>query len=451
MTISLAEKVKNLPHRPGVYLFKDVTGEIIYIGKAKDLLNRVGSYFHLNLDIHTKTVALVSRINDLDFIESGSEFEALVLEAELIKKYHPKYNIIQKDDKSYLYVVIKEEKLLVDGKHIKLPKILTQRKTELSAKDIVFGPYPDGASAKFIIKTLRKIFPFRDCSTNKFKTYQRRKKPCLYGQLKICPAPCIDSTSDNLKLYTKNIFNIKRILKGGSSPLVTAFEKEMKHYSALKNYERAAELRDVLKKFEYVRTRIRLPEKYIENPTLIDDLGEIALFEIAKIMRLDRANLNRIECYDISNISGKFAVGAMVVSEGGKINKKEYKKFKIKFKNTPDDFMMMTEVLSRRFSHLSTANTKVQKWIDPTLIIIDGGKGQVSVIHELMSRLEISIPLVGLAKKDEILIVKTGDSFEEVKIAKDNKGLQHIIALRDEAHRFGKKYHHELRSKGLIT
>jgi len=159
---ALLEKVKELPQSPGVYKFKNIKGEIIYIGKAKNLRSRVKSYFQDNLDVGSKTYALVSRIRDLEYIEALSEFEALLLEAELIRQYRPKYNISLKDDKSYLYIVIRNEKLVVRGKKVGVPRILTARKPDLMDNDTVFGPYPDGSTAKYIVRTVRKIIPFQN-------------------------------------------------------------------------------------------------------------------------------------------------------------------------------------------------------------------------------------------------------------------------------------------------
>lgn len=452
MNSILTEKLKNLPNNPGVYQFKDSSGEIIYVGKAKNLKNRVGSYFHIKLEEETKTGALVSRINDIEWIIVESEFDALILEAELIKKYRPKYNIIQKDDKSYLYIVIRDESLKVNSVKIKLSKIITARKTELMPKDVIFGPYPDGSTAKFVVRTLRKLFPYRDCAATKFNSYHKKLKPCLYGQLHICPAPCVNFSEPSQKDYSKNIQSIKRILKGGSFNVLSEINKKMNMYAKLKQYEQAAKYRDLLAKYKYVRQRYKLPDVYMENPTFIADRATQSLEELRKELPILNDLPTRIECYDISNISGKEAVGSMVVATDGLITKKEYKRFKIKRKNSPDDFEMMREVLERRLSHHSKNNDTSKKiWSDPSLLVIDGGKGQISAVFEVLDSLNLEIPVVGLAKKEETLVYKMNGVFIELKLAKSNLGLNLLIRLRDEAHRFAKEYHHKVRSSTFLN
>ncbi len=449
MKPNIREKLSNLPFRPGVYIFKNNQGKIIYIGKAKSLKNRVGSYFHTNLQSETKTGALVSRINDIDIIEVESEFDAVILEAELIKKYRPKYNIAQKDDKTYLYIVIRNEKVKIESKEIFLPKLMTVRKTELLPKDEKFGPYPDSVTAKFVVRTLRKIFPFRDCSYAKFTTYHKRKKPCLYGHLKICPAPCINYSEEDLKDYKKIFTNIKKVLKGGSFSVLKELNSKMNFFAKQKDYEKAAVYRDLISKFNYIRQKSKSPEVYMENPMLVEDVGMMSMKNLQQIIPTLTKLPIRIECYDISNISGKEAVGSMVVAENGLINKKEYKRFRIKYKTTPDDFHMMQEVLSRRLSHHSKIAEDGKSWRDPDLLVIDGGKGQVSAVLDAISATSLNIPVIGLAKKYETIVFKDGLEFREILVDKSNPGLSLLIRIRDEAHRFAQAYHHKLRTKLL--
>jgi excinuclease ABC subunit C len=443
MNSSLAEKLKNLPNLPGVYQFKNDQGKIIYVGKAKNLKNRVGSYFHVNLAEGSKTSALVSRINDLDLIQVESEFDALILEAELIKKYKPKYNIIQKDDKTYLYIVIRDEKVILNSELITVPKILTVRKTELLPKDTQFGPYPDGTTAKFVVRTLRKLFPYRDCSISKFNTYHRKGRPCLYGELGLCSAPCVKYSPEELAEYKRSISSIKKILKGGSFNVLNELTKKMNQLSKSKDYEQAARYRDLVSKYNYVRQRYKLPEVYMENPTFIDDQAEESLKALADVLPILKSLPNRIECYDISNISGTEAVGSMVVAENGKITKKEYKRFKIKYKKTPDDFEMLYEVITRRSSHKD-------EWAAPDLLLIDGGKGQVSSAMAAAEHTGWDIAIAGLAKREETIVYRDGLEFIETKLDKNHPGLKLLIRLRDEAHRFAQAYHHKLRAKSLL-
>ena len=444
---NVLEKVKNLPKQPGVYIYKDETGEIIYVGKAKSLKNRVSSYFSGNLDKRSKTYALVQRINDIDTILVESEFEALLLEAELIKKYLPVYNILLKDDKSYLYIVIRNEKVEINGKPVSVPVLMSARKTTLLPKDTYFGPYPDGTTAKYVIKTLRKIFPFRDCTTGKFNRYHKLGSPCLYGHIKACPAPCDNNSEQDLHEYKNNFEKINRILAGDASAILNELKRKMDQASQSEDYETAIKYRNILEKFNYVRQTFRGVEEYVENPYLLDDLALKALDELVAVLPNITHPPLRIECYDISNISGKEAVGSMVVATDGRIDKSQYRKFKIKFKDSPDDFDMMHEVLYRRLKREKAITADKEKWRLPDLIILDGGKGQISAVLAAMDFLDFHLPVIGIAKKFETLVYKKDGEFFEVSLPKDNLGLRLVITLRDEAHRFAQKYHHLLRSK----
>jgi excinuclease ABC subunit C len=447
MQAVLQEKLAGLPNNPGVYQFKNIKGEIIYVGKAKNLKNRVGSYFHTNLNPETKTGSLVARINDVDYIQVASEFDAIILEAELIKKYRPKYNIIQKDDKTYLYIVIRNEKVKVDAKDLTIPKVLTARQTELLPGDLKFGPYPDSSTAKFVVRTMRKIFPFRDCSTAKFSTYHRRGKPCLYGQIGLCSGPCVHYDKQSLNDYTKLINSIKKVLHGGSFDMLKELESQMQTYAKQQNYEQAQIYRDLINKFNYVRASSKSPQTYMENPMFIEDTGYLAMRSLQETLPILKAMPRRIECYDISNISGKEAVGSMVVAENGLITKREYKRFKIKYKSTPDDFDMLREVLSRRLSHHSQKADGKTIWTDPDLLVIDGGKGQISAVSAIMEKMSLNVPIIGLAKKFETIVYQDIHGFQEILLDAKNPGLALLIRLRDEAHRFAQDYHHKLRSK----
>ncbi len=436
--------LKDLPLLPGVYLFKDISGKIIYVGKAKSLRNRVSSYFHNDISLGIKTQALVGRVKEIDYIETLSELEALILEAELIKKHRPKYNIALKDDKSYLYIVFRNELLKVDDKKVLIPKVITARKSDLLPKDEVFGPYPNSNTARYIVKILRKIFPYRDCSASKFSRHQKLKRPCLYGHIGLCQAPCTDAIS--VDDYKKDLVRIKKLLRGNRSTLVREFEKQMTQASKNMEYESAAYYRDILKKLDYVRANYKSAEKYIENPNLTEDLADQSLLSLKSNIPFLTNLPSKIECYDISNISGKEAVGSMVVATNGAIDKSQYKRFKIKLESEPNDFAMMCEVLERR---LTNGLENKAGWTMPDLIVLDGGKGQLSVVRELMQRLNVVIPTIGLAKKKETIVMFAGDTFEELNLSLDDEGLKLLIRLRDEAHRFAQRYHHHLRLKKL--
>lgn len=423
--------VRNLPQLPGVYIYSDDRGEVIYVGKAKNLRSRVGSYFQTDLNRNSKTYSLVQKINDVRYIVVDNEFDALILEAELIKKYLPKYNIVLKDDKSFLYIVIKK------GLY---PTVSTSRKSNLMTKDLNFGPFTNSNVAKKVVRVLRRVFPFRDCSESKFNKYKKLKNPCLYGHIELCPAPCVNQDKMTAKNYRENILKIKRILSGGSSKLIQSLEKNMNSASKDKNYEKAVYYRDLMQEFNYVRSNYREAGDYIDNPYLMDDINKEALDQLKTAIPLIEGNLRRIECYDIANISGKDAVGSMVVATDGRIDKDEYKRFKIRFKDTPDDTDMLYDVLYRRFNN---------NWEHPDLVVVDGGKPQVSAAERALEDLNIKISVIGLAKKVETVVYREKGVFKEITLNGNNPGLLLLIRLRNEAHRFAQSYHHLLRLKSI--
>lgn len=441
----LKDKVSDLPMSPGCYIYKDINNHILYVGKAKSLKNRVGSYFSTSIQPGTKTYALVNKIYDFEYILAHSEIEAFVLEAELIKKHKPKYNINLKDDKSYLYIIIRKEKI----DDVVIPIVKTARKSDLKKGDISYGPFPDGSTTKYVLKTIRKIFSFRDCSTTKFNSHKKLKRPCLYGDLKLCSAPCVNNDLDS---YNKNIKNIKNFLSGKSKTLINDLNKKMSSASKSQNYEEAAKYRDLIKKFKYITTGFRAAYQYIENPHLLDDIATNSLLELKNNISILTEIPYRIECYDIANLQGKEGVGSMVVATNGHIDKTEYKKFRIKLKNTPDDYFMLREVLTRRLRH-EIKDSNLKPWGLPDLLVIDGGKGQVSTIQNVVDELNLKIPVIGLAKRLETIVFKhpVTDEFVEINLKKTNLGLKLLISLRDEAHRFSRRYHHYLRTKKMYN
>lgn len=440
----LLAKVKKLPKKPGIYKYFDNKNKIIYVGKAKNLNSRVKSYFVTNLAIGSKTYVLVQNICDLKYIETSSEIEALVLEAELIRKHRPKYNIQLKDDKSYLYIVIRKEKVVLNGKKVVIEKVITARKTDLKSKDISFGPYPSSTITRHMVRVLRRVFPYRDCSISKFNAHSKLNRVCLYGDIGLCNGPCAYN-NEAVDEHKKNIKNLKRFLSGKSVGLLKSLEKKMYNASNEKRYEDAAKLRDLLSKFMYIRQQQIGAQKYIDNPYLVSDLRDKALNELKNNISILNNIPLKIECYDISTISGKDAVGSMVVAINGEITKSEYKKFKIRKRNIPGDFEMMAEMLGRRFK---------RDWVLPDLIVLDGGKAQISVVLEELKELSSMLnkhipPIIGLAKKYETIVYLKDSKFIEIVLPRDNEGLKLLQKLRDEAHRFAQKYHHTLRLKSI--
>lgn len=442
---NLKEEMKNLPSTPGVYLFKNSSGKVIYVGKAKNLKSRVSSYFQLGAGIETKTYALVLRINDVEVIKSESEIEALILEAELIKKYKPKYNIILKDDKSYLYIAIRKERVSVAGRKKLIAKLITVRKQDFLKTDTLFGPYPDGSTAKCVLKIIRKLLPYRDCSISKFSLYHRKKRPCLFGGVGLCAAPCVRFDEPALGKYSRTISNIKGILSGDSTKIIRNFSLKMNILSKKMDFEGAATYRDLLDKFNYIRQSFRSPEAYLENPYLYEDIKRDSLNDITTFLPGLSNAPRRIECYDISAISGKEAVGSMVVALNGELSKADYRRFKIKLEGRKSDSDMLSEVLGRRLSR--EVNQKSPRWGLPDLLVVDGGRGQVSAFAEVVDSLGLHVFILGIAKKQETLIYKNRGIFTELSLPRSSLGLKLIIRLRDEAHRFAQSYHHKLRSR----
>jgi len=440
----LNAKLNNLPTVPGVYKYFDIEGRVIYVGKAKNLRNRVKSYFRIKFDEDTKTKALVENIFDLEYIEVSTELEALILEEKLVKKFQPKYNILLKDDKSFLYIVLRNDSVKVGDSLINFPVVFSARKTDLQSKDIYFGPYPRSEVAKYVLRTLRKIIPFRDCSKSKFRNYQKLGQPCLYGHIGLCQAPCNGKISKTD--YLKDISKVKRFLDGKFKKIIDDVVLEMKSASKKEEFEKAAKLRDIIKKFEYLTINTSKIDSFVENPLLIEDIISKSLDNLLKYFPNLKEYPERIECYDISNLSGKEATASMTVALNGRLTNREYRRFKIKFKNTPDDYSMMQEVLKRRFKRALIDDS----WKLPNLLVLDGGKGQLSAGNQVLKEMGIDVAMISLAKREEILIYMDGDEFVEVKLDRTDESLKLIQRLRDEAHRFAKKYHHQLRVKKLL-
>ncbi len=434
-----------VPHKPGIYRYYDKNGELLYVGKAKDLKSRVSSYFQKGNDLLPKTRMMVGQIERLETIIVESEIEALLLEAELIRQYQPKYNSALKDDKSFIYIhFTKEEFARV------IPARLNQIQT--SEKTVSFGPYTDAKTVKETLKNIRRTFPYRSCNQNRFAKHE----VCLYYHLSLCQGPCAGKIS--LNDYQKEISYLKDFLKGKSQKVVKTLKAEMKTCSDQEDFEQASKIRDQLESLDFLRTKFRLPEQYIQSPNLIEDLREQTLLNLQRILNLPKLPI-RIECYDISNFQGKEAVGSMVVFTHGESDKKEYRRFKIRTKDTPDDFHMMQEMVARRFKH---SRSDEKSWPLPDLVIIDGGAGQLSSIHEVMSTHEENdvrkIPLVSLAKREEeIYTIKysainlnSKPEFHIIRLSKKSPELQLFQRLRDEAHRFAITYHRKLRGKKAL-
>lgn len=537
MIDKIKAKLKNLPTKPGVYLFKDESSQVIYVGKAINLRNRVSQYFRKDGDGRAQIPALVSAATDLDYIVTDTDVECLLLENTLIKKYLPRYNIKLRDDKNYTFIKIDYNE--------EIPQIYPTRNTsDKNAK--YFGPYSSAFRVRETLHILRKIFPY--CANKKIGT-----RPCFYYYLHRCPGICIGKIA--LDEYQNILHKISLFLLGNISATKKEIKVQMKQAAVSKMYERAADLRDQLHAIEIIEERqkavfannsnwdfisyfctadkttinlfliregklvdrknfiledtlnnngceiinafmnkyyvdtsdipkeiyvqdmptdTKILENYLKKvrickPTRgkksdmiklgVENAKEyfeswamsqaselsrttLALEELGKVLNLEKLPF-RMECFDISNTQGTNAVASMVVFENGKPKKSDYRKFKMKIDGSPNDFEMMREALTRRFSPKHEGQ---KDWPLPDLLVIDGGKGQLGVAVEVLNSYNLNIPTIGLAKREEEIFKP--DAAEPVTLPHSNYALQLLQRLRDEAHRFAITFHKQLRSKG---
>ena len=520
----MSTKVKspdNLPNKPGVYIMRDNTDTIIYIGKAKNLIKRVKSYFREKLD-RPKTQILMSHFDSLEYIITNSEKEALILEATLIKKHRPRYNIQLKDDKRYPYVKITDEEF---------PRLVITR--NVTKNGIYFGPFTDVGSVKQTVKFLKSLFKIRTC--------RNMNGPCLNSQIDLCYAPCDGRISR--KDYAEIISKIDLFFQGKYSTIVKNLKKEMMEAASNEEFEKAAVIRDQISSIEeimvdddldqdviamapnkneviviimpirngkivgrddflmssseydssseimfsfiqqyygynrHIPKQILLDEDIDEKKLLEDWLSDLrgnkvkikvpqkgvklrlvkmakknaeiikhqkkkmenSLIELKKYLKLEKVP-HVIEGYDISNISGKFAVGSKVSFKDAKPNKKMYKHFRMETPG-PNDFAMMEELLTRRLKMIDSDP-------EPDLIVIDGGKGQLGMACGVLEKLNLThIPIIGLAKEFEEVYIP--NSSRPIIIPKNNTALHLLQQVRDESHRFAITYHRKLRSKNI--
>jgi len=545
----LRNKVSAFPRSPGVYLMKDQAQKIIYVGKANDLKSRVASYF-TGKDSRPMAPFLMARVHDIEFINTATAKEALILENNIIKRHHPRYNVTLRDDKTYYHLSLDPTD--------KFPRLQLVRK-RLNNAALYFGPYPSGLAAKETLRFVQQIFPLRSCRNRDFKL---RPRPCLEYQIGRCLAPC--SGLIDGEAYRKLVDNAVSFLQGRSRELISDLKKQMHEASQALNYEDAARLRDRIaalehalekqnvesaghtdqdvlgffvqdnnfqicilfvrggkllgsKSFAPMKTKedinaiisscltqyydsdVVLPDEIIIPCRLSDEDvitewlsekkgGKIRLtapsigtknallalandnarhlweashksqeqktFALALLQeKLSLARLpRRIECYDISNLSGKHAVGSMVVLQDGEPDKNSYRRYRITSLDEPDDYGMMHEMLSRRF--VSGENP-------PDLVVVDGGKGQLGIALAVFQDLKIKTDVIGLAKEERAL--RPGKSIAKRKSGKSEdrvylpgrkdalylsawpQALRILQQARDEAHRFALRYHHRIK------
>ena len=413
--MDIKTKVKALPTGSGVYLFKDAAGSVIYAGKAVNIRKRVESYFRANT-ASLKTDLLVSHIARIETIPTASEAQALILEASLIKQYQPKYNVELKDGKTYPFIQMTKEEF---------PLVSVVRFNARKHKDVnaeLYGPYVNPTLIREALQIIRKIFPFRTCEPF-------ADKLCLYYDLGLCQGPCEGKIGK--EDYQRNIHSVRLILDGKKDDLYRSLRLEMERLSRCRDFEGAGRLRDQIRAIG----------------ALYSGTGDINYFKEAEQLQRAiglRAAPVRIECFDVSNIMGNQSVGSMVSFLNGKPDKNNYRRFRIKTVKGIDDFQMIAEIVKRRYARLQKEGTSF-----PDLIVIDGGKGQLGAAVKELKKLNLSLPVISLAKQEEEIFVP--GKRDSLKLAHDSLGLKLLMRVRDEAHRFGLKYHTLLRSKKFLA
>lgn len=560
---NIDDELKKLPNKPGVYIMKDKDGEIIYVGKAISLKNRVRQYFRTTENHPPKVRAMVKHIQEFEYIIVDNEVEALILEANLIKKHKPKYNILLRDDKQYPYIKVTTNE--------KYPRVLkTRRVLKDGAK--YFGPYPSAYAVNDTIDIIRNLYPIRTCNQNLEKN-QGRARPCLNYYIDRCLGPCQGNVDE--ERYNSMIEEIIMFLNGKEDKLIKLIEEKMYKASQELDFESAAKYRDQINSLNTILEKQKIVssnlvdqdvigmakgvdevciqvffiragkvvgrEHFILSDTFNEDRKEILssfikqyylgtayvpkeifieeeidelepisrwlsekrgskvtirvpkrgeksqLMEMVKknamdmlnqygdkFLRKQRENQKalgelqqaldlekppaRIEAYDISNISGIFPVGSMVVFEQGEAKKSDYRRFKIKTVDTPDDYKSMAEVLNRRFTRglkekelIKENRIKIKGFSTfPDLVMVDGGKGQVNIALGVLKELGLDIPVCGLVKDDFHNTRGIIFNNEEINLDEDSYGFKLIYKIQEEAHRFAISYHRSLRSKKMF-
>lgn len=424
-----SEKIKTFPATPGVYLMKDVSGVVIYVGKAKNLRSRTSSYFMKTAMQEERTAHWVHEICDVDFLECDSEVDALLAESRLIKDIQPKYNKEQKDDKSFPYLMITTRD--------DFPRIEVTRQPKSSGVKL-YGPFASAGALRGAIQVLQRIFKFRTCSLEIDADDPRWKwfRPCLLASIGQCTAPC------NLRItkedYRQDIKRLQVFLEGGKRRLIKEMQIEMAQAAQLRQYEKAGRLRDEIQMLERLDERGELdthvqPEVFYIDPKK----GLAGLRKVLQLQETPRV----IEGVDIAHLGGTETVASLVQFIDGLPFKPGYRRYKIRDVQGVDDFRSIHEVVSRRFRQLND-----QQEAFPDLLLIDGGKGQLNAALAAFRDQGIQPPtLLSLAKQEEEIFLP-GES-QPIRLSRHAFALRLLQYVRDEAHRFAQHYHHILRRK----
>jgi excinuclease ABC subunit C len=430
-----AEKVKQFPLGPGVYLMKDAEGRVLYVGKAKNLRNRAAHYFTKAAAEDQRTADLVKLIADIDFVEADSEVDALLLEARLVKDIQPRFNVELKDDKSfpYLQIRIREE----------FPRVeFTRTPRRRGVK--LYGPFTSAKSLRAAIQVLQRIFQFRTCGLDIRSDDVRWRwfRPCLLHSIRQCTAPC--NFRVGREEYRKQIRRLRLVLEGKKKKLLAELEQEMADASAATLYEKAARLRDEIQALNNLSLRGEVDKNV--QPEVFQIEPKKGLHGLRKVLGLPQTP-RTIEGIDIAHLSGQEQVASLVAFIDGLPFKPGYRRYRIRTVEGVDDFASIREVISRRFRHAETKHGAIES-VFPDILLIDGGKGQLNAALDVFGVLGKEPPcLISLAKQNEE-IYRPGDA-EPIRLSRHAAALRLLQYVRDEAHRFAQHYHHLLRRKKL--
>lgn len=448
MQKSLTEKLKQLPAEPGVYFHRSKNGEVIYVGKAAVLKNRVRQYFQNARVRDAKTDALVAEIADVEWVTVETELDALFLESEMIKRYKPRYNVLLRDDKSQIFARI--------NMRDPYPYLSFTRQPMDDGADY-YGPYYNGWAVKKALRYLRKVFPY---STHAIMP----KRVCLQYHLGLCPG--VEEQKISSIEYKTCLKKLIRYLKGERQAIMHEIEGEMRREAKTHNFEKAATLRNQLRNLKELQRQIIFRDR-----EFVDLSKDHALSELMNLLGLTEVP-RRIEGYDISHMSGTNNVASMVVATNGLADKAEYRKFKMRLPGN-NDFGHMRETMLRRFAK------KHDDWPRPQLVLIDGGKGQLAAALEAMEEKDITIPAIGLAKREEEIVIHKlksnvifspekidgwakdknpfdkplvyeSDDFTIIRLPKNSHIVKLLQRIRDESHRFAVSYHTTLKRKAQM-
>ncbi|MFH1725247.1 MAG: excinuclease ABC subunit UvrC [Elusimicrobiota bacterium] len=425
---------EHLPHACGVYIMRDASMDVLYVGKAVDLAKRVAHYFNPRRP-DPKTRQLAPLVRKIDYIHCSSEREALIWERRLIRKYQPFFNSMWKDDKSYPYVKI------TMGEDFPRLRIVRRRRRDGA---LYFGPYPKVTPVRSLARSLwkRRLFPLRPCDhefSRRKPLDQRRIKACLYYHTGECPAPCAGRVKP--AAYRRIAENAALFFQGRYARLRRSFERRMRAAAKALDFETAAQMRDNVAALEHMGERVRYrevrPGRIAER---IDASREVTDLQGALGLRRPP---HHIECFDVSHLFGRQAVGSMVCFSGGEPNRDHYRRFRIQTVPGIDDFAAMAEIVRRRYRDVLETGSPL-----PDLVVVDGGKGQLSAAAEALAGVKASVPLASLAKRNEEVFLPGKRT--PIRLERGRAALRLLQRVRDEAHRFAVSFHRLRRKKSLF-